>query len=55
MHPLSVPRCFHQTGALQASQVARHFGLDYAQGVGQFADTGLATGEQIQQTQPCRI
>lgn len=55
MHPFSVACCFYQAGALQVSEVTRHFGLHYAQGIGQFADTGLATGEQIQQTQPCRI
>ena len=55
MHPLSVACGLHQTGALQVSQVARHFGLHYAQGIGQFADTGLPTSYQIQQTQPCGI
>ena len=55
MHPFAIATCFHQADPLQVSQVTRHFRLHHAQRIGQFADTGFARGEQVQQTQPRRI
>ena len=49
MHPFAVAPGFHQAGPLQMSQVAGDFGLHHAQRIGQFADTGFAGREEIQQ------
>jgi hypothetical protein len=55
MHPFPITARFHESGAFEMSEVTRHFGLYHSQGIGQFADAGFATRQQVQQTQPCRI
>jgi len=55
MRPFPVTARFHKSGAFEMREVPGHFRLHYAQGIGQFADAGFATRQQVQQTQPCRI
>jgi hypothetical protein len=55
MHPFPITARFHEPGAFEMGEVPRHLGLYHSQGIGQFADAGFATRQQVQQTQPCRI
>lgn len=55
VRPFPVTACFHKSGVFEMREMTRHFRLHYAQGIGQFADTGFAAGQQVQQTQPRRI
>ena len=55
MHPFPITVRFHESSTFQVGEVPRYFGLHHSQGVGQFADAGFATRQQVQQTQPCRI
>jgi hypothetical protein len=55
MHPFTVAPRFHQTGPLQVSQMTGDFRLHHPQRIRQFADTGFARREQIQQPQSRRI
>ena len=55
MHPFPITACFHESGAFEMGEVTRHFGLYHSQGIGQFADAGFATRQQVQQAQPRRI
>jgi hypothetical protein len=52
MHPFPIAARFHQTSALQMSEVTGHFGLYHAQCIGQFADTRFSVCQQIKQAQP---
>ncbi len=55
MHPFPITARFHKSSAFEMGKVPRHFRLHDSEGIGQFADAGLATRQQVQQTQPCRI
>ena len=55
MHPFPITARFHKSSTFEMCEVPRHFWLHDSQGIGQFADAGFATRQQVQQTQPCRI
>lgn len=51
MHPFAVALHLHQTGLPQPGQMARDLGLIEPQGAVKIADTDLALGQQVQETQ----
>ena len=52
VHPFSLTPRFHEASALKPRQMPRYFRLNYAEGIGQFADAGFAAGQQIKKAQP---
>ncbi len=51
MRPFAITPRLDQTRALEMPQVTGNFRLDDAQRIGQLANTGLAAGQEIEQTQ----
>jgi uncharacterized protein YoaH (UPF0181 family) len=53
--PFPIPSGIHQTGAFKPGKMSRYFGLNHTERIGQFANAGISTGEQIEQAQAGRI
>ena len=55
MDPFTVASRLDEPGTSEMTQMPGDLRLDHTQGIGQFADAGLAAREQIEQTQPGRV
>ena len=55
MDPFTVASRPDEPGTFEMTQMPGDLRLDHTQGIGQFADAGLAAREQIEQTQPGRV